>query len=105
MGKSNAFVARLHTAAPEIIRMDLRGLFAMIEALEQPLTPFTAMMVARRDSHGAKVSYGTVSTLSMKQDGSSGCKDSRKLLKGMISMMGSSSSLDRPWKLVQGPMT
>ena len=35
----NAFVARLHTAAPDLPKLDLRGLFAMIEALEQPLTP------------------------------------------------------------------
>ncbi|KAF2717874.1 hypothetical protein K431DRAFT_288121 [Polychaeton citri CBS 116435] len=35
----NAFMARLHTAAPDLPKVDLRGLFAMIEALEQPLTP------------------------------------------------------------------
>ena len=35
----NAFVARLHNAAPDVRMLDLRGLFAMIEALEQPLTP------------------------------------------------------------------
>ena len=35
----NAFIARLHTAAPDLPRLDLRGMFAMIEALEQPLTP------------------------------------------------------------------
>ena len=34
----NAFLARLHTAAPDVARLDVRGLFAMIEALEQPLT-------------------------------------------------------------------
>lgn len=34
----NAFVARLHNAAPDIRKVDIRGLFAMIEALEQPLT-------------------------------------------------------------------
>ena len=35
----NAFMARLHTSAPDVQRLDTRGLFAMIEALEQPLTP------------------------------------------------------------------
>ena len=34
----NAFLARLHTAAPDVARLDVRELFAMIEALEQPLT-------------------------------------------------------------------
>lgn len=35
----NAFLARLHVAAPDVSHLDLRGLFAMIEALEQPLSP------------------------------------------------------------------
>ncbi len=35
----NAFVAQLHTATPDLIHLDLRGLYAMIEALEQPLSP------------------------------------------------------------------
>ena len=34
----NAFIARLHIAAPDLTRLDIRGLFAMIEALEQSLT-------------------------------------------------------------------
>ena len=34
----NAFIARLHAKTPDIIHLDLRGLFAMIEALEQELT-------------------------------------------------------------------
>jgi hypothetical protein len=34
----NAFIARLHTSAPDLTKLDLRGLFAMIEALELPLT-------------------------------------------------------------------
>lgn len=34
----NAFVARLHVAAPDLWHWDLRGLYAMIEALEQPLS-------------------------------------------------------------------
>jgi hypothetical protein len=34
----NAFVARLHHSAPDVLKLDLRGLFAMIEALELPLT-------------------------------------------------------------------
>ncbi|KAH9828275.1 Protein of unknown function (DUF3632) [Teratosphaeria destructans] len=35
----NAFTARLHVRVPEVVKLDLRGLFAMIEALETPLTP------------------------------------------------------------------
>ncbi|GIZ48157.1 hypothetical protein CKM354_001123000 [Cercospora kikuchii] len=35
----NAFMAKLHTAAPDVEQLDLWGLFAMIEALEQPLSP------------------------------------------------------------------
>lgn len=35
----NTFIARLHTAAPDVTKLDLRGLFALIEALEQRLTP------------------------------------------------------------------
>ncbi|KAK6439737.1 hypothetical protein LTR95_004056 [Oleoguttula sp. CCFEE 5521] len=34
----NAFVAKIHTAEPEIPKLDIRGLFAMIEALEESLT-------------------------------------------------------------------
>ena len=34
----NAFAARLHAAAPDLHHWDLRGLYAMVEALEQPLT-------------------------------------------------------------------
>ncbi|KAI5371231.1 hypothetical protein Slin14017_G021100 [Septoria linicola] len=35
----SAFLARLHVAARDLLKLDLRGLFAMIEALEQPLSP------------------------------------------------------------------
>ena len=34
----NAFLARLHRSAPDVLYLDLRGLFAMMEALELPLT-------------------------------------------------------------------
>ena len=34
----NAFIARLHVAAPDLAKLDLHGLYAMIEALEQQLT-------------------------------------------------------------------
>lgn len=35
----NAFLARLHAAAPDVPTLDFRALLAMMEALEQPLTP------------------------------------------------------------------
>lgn len=38
-GNISAFLARLHTAAPDVIKLDLRGLYAMIEALEEPRSP------------------------------------------------------------------
>ena len=34
----NAFVARLHHTAPDVVHLDIRGLFAMIEAFELPRT-------------------------------------------------------------------
>lgn len=38
-GNLNAFLARLHTAAPDSTHLDLHGLYAMIEALEEPRSP------------------------------------------------------------------
>ncbi|CAK1365511.1 unnamed protein product [Cercospora beticola] len=35
----SAFMAKVHVATPDVYTLDCRGLFAMIEALEQPLTP------------------------------------------------------------------
>ncbi|KAK6437034.1 hypothetical protein LTR95_006772 [Oleoguttula sp. CCFEE 5521] len=34
----NAFIAKVHAAEPDILKLDYRGLFAMIEALEEPRT-------------------------------------------------------------------